>query len=79
MQIRAIIKYPVKMLERTWLGDFAKFVRIAYTPLKETKPDYFVQSFRKPNLPETKARIRITTAKKLGEIKKRVLEHDFRP
>ena len=80
MQIRAVAKYPLKMLEKTWLGNFAKLVRIAFTPLSETKPDRYVPSFRKPNLLETKAGMkRITMARRFRELKKKVLEYCFCP
>ena len=79
MKIRAIAKSPFKLLERTWLGDLAKIVRIAFTPLKDVKKDHFVRR-HKLSPTELKAGIKdITTAKDLAARKKRVLEHDFRP
>lgn len=80
MKIKQIVDYPIKRLNRTWLGDLAKLVRIAYTPIKGTKKDKFVPSFRQPNLLEAKAGMkRTTTAKRLRELKKKVLDFDFRP
>ena len=80
MKIRQITKYPVTWINRTWIGDFAKLVRVAFTPLQKTKSDRYVTTFRKPNLLEAKAGMkRITTAKHLREVKKKVLEYAFRP
>ena len=78
MEIKSIITYPINIIKRTWLGDFAKLVRIAFTPLKEVKAvktDSYVPSFRKPTLSEAKAGIkRVTTAKRFREMKKKILE-----
>ena len=85
MEIRPVITYPLKLIKRTWLGDFAKLVRIAYTPLRD-KPlrglqtDCSVPAFRKPNLLEEKAGMkRITTTRRIRELRKRLFSHDFCP
>ena len=78
MKINSIY-YPIKLLKRTWFGDLAKLVRIAFTPINSLKTDCYTPTFRKPNLIETKAGIRrITTPRHIRELKKRLSKHDFR-
>ena len=77
MEIRAIAKYPVKMLKRTWLGDFARLVRIAFTPISE-KSDTFVRKRNVMSVQEAKQGIMgVITPKDIRNMKKRVFSNDF--
>ena len=79
MKISTIVKYPFNFLEKTWIGDLAKIIRVAYTPLTDVRKDSFVRRHRLSHS-EIKTGIKgFMTAKDLAIIKKRVLEHDFRP
>ena len=78
MKISSIFKNPIYLIKRTWLGDFAKLVRIAFTPIGE-RTDSFVHRGHPVSVQEIKQGITgVITPKDLRIIKKKIAMHDFR-
>ena len=78
MQIRAIVKYPVNLLKKSWLGEFAQIVRIAFTPLGKGT-DSFVQRRSSMSVQEAKQGIiGVITPKDVRNMKKRFFQRNFR-
>ena len=78
MQVKSIINYPVNLIKRTWLGDIAKLVRIAFTPIGE-RADSFVQRGHSVSVQEIKQGITgVITPKDVRMMRKKIAMHDFR-
>ena len=78
MQVKSIINYPVNLIKRTWLGDIAKLVRIAFTPIGE-RADSFVHRGHPVSVQEIKQGITgVITPKDVRMMRKKIAMHDFR-